>query len=38
MMENDWRHSQCSKVELNLRVADHPEGGQTGQYKRVFRY
>jgi hypothetical protein len=20
MMENDWRHSQCSKVELNLRV------------------
>jgi hypothetical protein len=19
-MENDWRHSQCSKVELNLRV------------------
>jgi hypothetical protein len=25
MMENDWRHSQCSKVELNLRVTGNPE-------------
>jgi hypothetical protein len=24
-MENDWRHSQCSKVELNLRVTGKPE-------------
>jgi hypothetical protein len=25
MMENDWRHSQCSKVELNLRVTGNAE-------------